>query len=350
MKVHVALVDQLANAGLGRSAYRLGAVSDVLKDATVEALSERRLSDGKNAYHLMAANSYSIPVDKLNEKVLLIPDHDGNTPLHYIGGTTALNNLPARLMTTETLFVKNNKGATPLTNILSSGGIKRVPARFITKETLLSTSEDGQTNLYQMAKFKHFADLPAVFKTQAILETRNPMAVMGCEYEAATIFHALATSGSLDEIPEKLLTDENMALRDHYNRTPIHYAALNRKLSAVEPRLLTQESVTKRDLSKRTVLHIVAVMEDLGYIPLDLLTPANLALENKDGESVVKLLSQRESWKGLPPCNWQKHEYSKHVGDMMAWRILFEKNKLPLPPALLQEWAPMEKDGDWQQL
>jgi len=85
-------------------------------------------------------------------------------------------------------------------------------------------------------------------------------------YEQKKVFEA-AENGTLNQLAPKLLTQENLTIKDDSGWNPFHWAAYSGALDQIPRELLTQENLTMKDKKGWTPLHWASWKSHLNKIP-----------------------------------------------------------------------------------
>jgi ankyrin repeat protein len=111
------------------------------------ALYEQSFDTGRSFAHDLADNPEyggltNLPIEIISNKLLLLRDHNGNTPLQTLleaGGASQIKKF-ANAVTEETLTTKNKYGHSALTLAAQEGGLDYLPMNALSQKTLQSLS------------------------------------------------------------------------------------------------------------------------------------------------------------------------------------------------------------------
>lgn len=137
-----------------------------------------------------------------------------------------------------------------------------------------------------------------------------------------TVLHLAAEHGTLNDIPQHLLTEVGLAQTDFFGDTVLHYAAASRVLKHVPSHLLTEKSLNVTGEKNRTVFHVAAKYNSLSQIPVHLLTSNSLYRRDDNGATVLHLAALKNSFeKSLTTLKIEK----KLTTDSVAiWQDIFQ--------------------------
>jgi hypothetical protein len=120
-------------------------------------------------------------------------------------------------------------------------------------------------------------------------------------------FHLAACSGTINQIPDKLLTLENLLTKDNDGLNVFHSAVQHGTLSQIPTCFLTIDNLTiKVDrvsglwCSGWTSFHFAAYCGNLDQLPQEMLSEEILLTKAADGKSVYKLAVEGKSLKQIP--------------------------------------------------
>lgn len=239
---------------------------------TFEALKDEDFS-GETVGDIAARAGYYSQIPKaVAEKLMLVQNSSGNTPLYYACQQLHLRNFPTTVSDStikKALMLVNKKGASPIIAAAKSE-FSKVPARFITSETMC------------LAQPKH---------AEPVYANKSTMEIVAINI----------SSISAEQIISGLLE-----LRDSNNTPFIHYLARHGKLPIIEFRPstnwnqigcnycteveLTQvKQATKKALALtddqgNTALHVAVAAHYLRRVPAFCFSPATLHAKNHAGQ------------------------------------------------------------------
>lgn len=343
MRFGTPLADELTNLTLedARSAIR---------SATIEQLSVYGV-DGFSGYHAAAEARLDLPLDKLDESVLLLKNKLGETPLHLIckhpwtptamAQDLLVANLPLKYMTDRTLFAKDNNGDTPFHNLVASGGFDLLPKHQRTLKNLLRVNNNGETGLHKAAQTGKLRSLSPSFLTQENLQRKTKT--------GNTVFHDVMRGGEFSTLKSSLVTLKNLTLADEDFTTPLHCGSL----AQVPRHFITQETLMLTCNGGGdggwTVLHGAALRGDLQYIPLELLTPDNLTKVSMKGSIPLEYhINQGLGVDCLPI--YKPGWVVKNEVERRKWLKLIETYSMPEAESVSKDMSHLEKDGAWSDL
>lgn len=321
------------------------AIREELKSATIPEMSLKG-KEGATAYHIAAQKHIVVPNKLLNELVLSIKDYAGDTPLHYYAKWPLISLLPHKWINDKTLFVKNARLRTPYHEFAGFQNFCVVPENLKTLGNLLMPDDAGRTPLHEAASCCCIEMVPSPFLTQEVLTTTSR--------DGTTVFHCLVAGDCLDKIPQHLVTRENLTIRNKAGQIPLHLGSLR----TVPKHLLTREIMlleSNRESDKGwNVMHHAVELDGFKYIPKELLTLELLTLKTKDTSGVLPqdclyLAESAEVLSELPVYN-EFEAASMIASERSAWATALAERDLPVPEHLTADWAPVSKEGAWQEL
>jgi len=119
-----------------------------------------------------------------------------------------------------------------------------------------------------------------------------------------SLFHIAAKRGVLDQLPQSMLSENTLTLKDERGETPLHILARTGFTGSLG-RLVSGTSVPIdwliRDSEGNTVLHSAALGRQIASIPPAFLTSENVMLLNNAGDSVVDLAFQANCLESISP-------------------------------------------------
>jgi len=139
-----------------------------------------------------------------------------------------------------------------------------------------------------------------------------------------TPLHNAAENGLLSQIPQELLTQENLLKPDDYGWTPFHLAVESKSLGEIPKELLTRENFLTPTLSRFTPLHGAAENATLDQLPPHLLTEAHLLVKDDEGWSPLHYAARDNSLKTLPiklslPTLKKLRDWKQTCQESRAW-------------------------------
>jgi len=147
--------------------------------------------------------------------------------------------IPSRAMTERNMRAKGGHGRTGFHVACAIGYLTKIPSEWITPHNLLIGDFSTLTPLSELAIAGHLTQVPTEILRQSLCgEQLDQHRFFSCPS-----FHLAAGHGHLDQIPEDMLTEENLGQEAHAfdKRTVWHVAAMAGNLCQLPQRLLTEK-------------------------------------------------------------------------------------------------------------
>jgi DNA helicase-4 len=271
-------------------AMKNGRVDLLLPNHLAPELLSLRDGNGQTPMHLAAQAGCidQIPEALITTKQMLMQDDRGRTPLHAAIQSEKLQKVPHRLITAEAVKVADHEGRSVADWAFSKGCIDELP------EKLRSLSQDRlSAEIKELAEAGEF-DHPK-FRDFNFLSKRPFIGT-----EPVTWFHWLAELGLLSSLPDCVLGDNALALRDASGRTPLHLSVEIYGLANLPEKWITRENLLIPNDLGVTAFHSLAYLEDLGGAQAGLFSEKVLRTRDKEGVSVADLLEEHDQTRLLP--------------------------------------------------
>jgi len=210
---------------------------------------------------------------KLHELAMLHEPHGFFSP--------EFKNVLNEIQPEDFLLTDRNKN-TPLHRSAASGSIAFVPKELLNQKTLLHQEKNGETILFKILKYGHTDILPKEFWDTVEFSTI-------CSPED-TILTAAARFRQLHKLPPHYLTFDNLA-DDSHKESAFYVAACNGTLDQLPETMLTQEMITLHSFAGESILEAAIVNHNIEQIPTKLITKGNLEMHSFDGNTMLHILA-----------------------------------------------------------
>jgi len=185
------------------------------------------------------------------------------TDFHHhldLGNFEVLINLRDEL--SESLLISyDDVGKTAINKIADAAKVHQVPKELLTKKVLLAESApetwidmngeeetEADSAIDCIIRRDQFSELPEELKIAKIL--MHPL--LG----GWRPIHTAACYGKLPQLPQKIITKENLAKHNNFGTNCYHLAACNGYLSQIPSEFLTMEILLEKDKENITVLEL----------------------------------------------------------------------------------------------
>jgi len=101
----------------------------------------------------------------------------------------------------------------------------------------------------------------------------------------------MAKVGTLNKLPDILLLEKNLMIKDYRGRTSFHYAAEYGNLQQLPADSLTEEAFTVKDKNRTMPLHLIfSTWAGVELIPKEILISDNLLVKERVGYTPLEYL------------------------------------------------------------
>jgi len=268
---------------------------------TIESLCERN-DDDMTVFEIAIESGYidSLPlkffsIESLKRQHELVE----TTILFKAAENGCIDKIPIEVLTEEHLLTAGSNKKTVAWQAASSGNLKQFPRSFLSAKALISNQYPGNDGMAGAVDGGHLDQLPAD------LLTSENMLLKNTTQEGSNRFHYAAAARTLNRIPEKLLTLENLLTIDDFGRNVFHIAALHGSLSQIPTHFLTIELLSHKCAGQvwckgMTPLHIAAYAKHLDQIPEEFLSENVLLIKAANGKTVFNFAVEGKSLKQIP--------------------------------------------------
>lgn len=166
-----------------------------------------------------------------------------------------------------------------------------LPAGLLTKNALLMQDNVGDTPFIFAARFGSLNQIPEKFFT-----TENLIN----EHSGLSVLHCAAKYKTLDQIPACAFSHVALRNFDRHGQTVFHIAAEHGNVNQLPPTFVTAANMSYYGECGESPLHIAAYSAELNAIPRQLLTPSMLAKVTGEGKTVYHLAAERDCINHIP--------------------------------------------------
>lgn len=232
--------------------------------------------------------------------IKLLEKHKNGDEIRTIGHYEEYKNKTGKLIQTFSITneIKQENPKIPFINPdnLRSTNIAQVGKRLV---DLLENSEDVEKVnntisllLIAASSQERLNEVPPELKTEEILKREVA--------PKQTIFHEIAEWGKFENFNKKILTPENLSLKNENGDTPIHLVAKSQRLMYFPKEVITDRLLDLEDNEGNTIVHLAAGTDSTRYLPVESLTDDRMLKKNKEGISPILIASSKNNILSLP--------------------------------------------------
>ena len=168
--------------------------------------------------------------------------------------------------------------------------------------------------------------------------------------EQKKVFEA-AKNGTLNQLAPKLLTQENLTIKDVNGKTPFHWASYSGALEKIPREFLTQENLTIKNSYGWNPFHSAAYSGHLDQIPEELLTTENLTIKNYSGWTPLHNAAANGHLDQIPEEFRPAAKKIGQISDLTADTMTNLLRKVPTKESLevLMEYSDSQSEKDFFQ-
>ena len=160
----------------------------------------------------------------------------------------------------ESLLISyDDAGKTAINKIADAGKIHQVPKELLTKKVLLTESApETSIDMYGEERVEADSAIDCIIRNNQFSELHK--AVKTAEILMHPLLggwrplHVAATYGKLDQLPQEIITKENLGKHNNFGTNSYHLAARNGHLNQIPSEFLTMETLLGKDEDNTTVL------------------------------------------------------------------------------------------------
>ena len=287
-----------------------------LHAATSESELERIFDDAKSGN-----------IKAFGPKTYLLRDAQQRTPMHYIAKNGHLKKVPKMYLTKQHLLARDVPDSfTPVDYAAGSGHLKQIPVAIL-KETI-------SLRAYRLAMENGHGDqLPS-----KLLSVNDAVLTNDAGW---SLLHTAAETGNLNIMPAKALTSENMTRKvSRWGTTPLYLAVTSGHIDQVPQELLTPQNLLVSKNTRFQILDVLLQQGELAVIPKSVL----------EDPSVFNYLLQNPLIKSDPKMGVQFANISRPAGkaySLEAYNVAVNIGTYKWPePKKVQAPTPAAPSGD----